>query len=115
MALGVQTAAAGPADVVEYDTTVTLHLHDHARFYYWLRAEGTECDGARHVVLFKRRPGPNRKLGSDRFRFGTDRRDAVKIAREHGMTVVYARVRREVHDEFVCGGDRSELHDDRPR
>ena len=119
MALGAQPAAAGPADVVKYDTKLTLGLHVHQRFYYWLRAEGTECELGRRVVLFLRRPGADRKLGTDRSgpdRFGPHRLyGGVIIAKEHRVTVVYAKVRREVHDEFVCGRDRSQLHDDRPR
>ena len=114
MALGAQTTAAAP-DVVKYNTKLTLRLHNHDRFIYWVQSEGRKCERGRRVVLFKVRPGPDRKLGTARseHRSGPRRGEAVITARPHGETVVYTKVRREVHDEFVCGGDRSEVHDDR--
>ena len=70
----------------------------------------------RRVVLFEVRPGADRKLGSARseHRSGPRRGDwEITGAKGFGRDAAYAKVRREVHDEFVCGGDRSELHDDR--
>jgi hypothetical protein len=82
-----------------------------------VQSEGRKCERGRRVVLFEVRPGADRKLGTARseHRSGPRRGEAVITAREQvrDETVVYAKVRREVHDEFVCDGDRSELHDDR--
>jgi hypothetical protein len=114
MALGAQTATAGP-EVVKYDTKVTLRLHDHERFIYWVQSKGRKCERGRRVVLFQVRPGADRKVGAARseHRSGPRRGEAVITAREGGAPVWYAKVSREVHDGFVCGGDRSEVHDDR--
>jgi hypothetical protein len=113
MALGAQVAAPAQA-VVKYDTKVTLRLHSHERFIYWVQSRGSTCERGRRVVLFEVRPGGDSKLGTARSKYRSGRSaDAVIIAKKAGDDVVYAEVRREVHDEFVCGGDRSELHDDR--
>jgi hypothetical protein len=114
MALGAQTAAPAQA-VVKYDTKVTLRLHDHDRFIYWVQSKGSTCERGRRVTLFRQEPGADRKLGTARSKYRSGRwADAVITARKKPRDVVYAKVQREVHDEFVCGGDRSELHDDRP-
>jgi hypothetical protein len=111
MAHGAQTGAAA-TDVVEYDTKLTLRGHDHDRFIYWVQSKDRKCERGRQVVLFEVRPGADRKLATARSKYRSGRSaDAVMTAREpRGDYVVYAKVRREVHDEFVCGGDRSELH-----
>jgi hypothetical protein len=114
MALGAQTAA--PQAVVKYDTKVTLRIHDRERFIYWVESKGSTCERGRRVDLFEVRPGADRKLGTARSKYRSGHSaDAVITAKGWGRDdVVYAKVQREVHDEFVCGGDRSELHDDRP-
>ena len=115
--LGAQTTAAAPK-VVKYDTKVTLRAHAprNDRFIYWVQSESRKCERGRPVVLFQVRPGPDRKLDSARSELGSGPRrgEAVLTAElTIDQTVVYAKVSREVHDEFVCGGDRSEVHDDR--
>jgi hypothetical protein len=114
MALGAQTATAAP-EIVKYDTKLTLRLHNHDRFIYWVQSERRKCERGRRVVLFQVRPGADRKVGTARseHRSGPRRGEAVITARKGGAPAWYAKVSREVHDEFVCGGDRSELHDDR--
>ena len=116
MALGAQTAAPAQA-VVKYDTKVTLGLHDHDRFTYWVQSKVKKaCERGRRVDLFAVRPGADRRVGTARskYRHGRARgANAVITARKGGRGAWYAKVRREVHDQFVCGGDRSELHDDR--
>ena len=112
MALGAQTAAPAQA-VVKYDTKVTLRLHDHDRFIYWVESKGSTCERGRRVTLIRQEPGADRKLGTARSKYRSGRSaDAVITARKKPNDVVYAKVRREVHDEFVCGGDRSEPHTD---
>jgi hypothetical protein len=115
MALGAQTAAAAP-DVVKYDTKLTLIFHKgdcrclHPdRFIYRVQSAGRKCELGRPVVLFEVRPGADRKLGTARseHRSGPRRGDAVIDAREPRGDVFYAKVRREVHDEFVCRAERS--------
>ena len=113
MALGAQTAAPAQA-VVKYDTELTLRLHDRDTFIYWVESKGSTCERGRRVDLFAVRPGADRRVGTARSKYRSGRSaNAVITARKGGRGAWYARVRREVHDEFVCGGDRSELHDDR--
>jgi len=114
MALGAQPATAVP----KYDTKVTLKLHDHGRWWYWVQSEGgKKCERGRRVVLFEVWPGADRKLGSARSKYSSEFRKGVAFIRarkeRREQTVVYAKVLREVHDKFVCGRDRSELDDHR--
>jgi hypothetical protein len=115
MTLGAQTTTAAP-NVVKYDTKLILRIHNHDRFIYWVKSEARKCERGRRVVLFEARPGTDRKLGSARSEHRSEPRrgETVITAPEPRGDVVYAKVSREVHDEFVCDGDRSELHDDRP-
>ena len=115
MALGAQPATALP----KYETQLAFELHDHGRWWYSLQSErGKKCERGRRVVLFEVWPGADRKLGSARSKYRSGLRQgevlirARKERRDH--TLVYAQVRREVHDKFVCGGDRSEVDDHRP-
>ena len=121
MGFGVQTTAAAP-EVVKYDTKLTLRLHtagraddNHDRFIYRVQSELGKCERGQRVVLFQVRPGADRKVGAARsgHRSGPRRGEAVITARGGGAPVWYAKVSREVHDEFVCRGARSQLHDDR--
>jgi hypothetical protein len=119
MALGAQTAAA----VVKYDTELTIGgegspartlIHgsvlsdsDHNPGYEWTNAV-RKCMEGRRVVLFKRRPGADRRLGSDRSH--VSRHDAhgyweVRIHRDIGFRV-WAKVKPKVRDRFVCRADR---------
>jgi hypothetical protein len=112
MALGAQTASAG---VHKYDTWLTLRLHQSEKFRYWVQSEGGKvCERGRRVVLFEVRPGADRRLGTARSKYSPRRRRGVALIRARKESlVVYAKVRREVHDEFVCRADRSKVHDDR--
>jgi hypothetical protein len=63
----------------------------------------------RRVILFKQRPGADRRLATLRsqFRPHYGRGDWGMPRVRHGHDRVYAKVTPRVHDEFVCGGDRS--------
>ena len=115
MALGAQTAAAAP-DVVKYRTEVTISLGRAGLYHGEVRSEVRKCMGGRRVILFKVRPGPDRKLGTARRTqleggaYGTPRAPwgvvvGFPTAGQHGE---YAKVQREVGDGFVCRADRSE-------
>ena len=86
--------------------------------WYWVQSEGGKCERGRQVVLFEVRPGADRKLGSARSKYRSGLRQGLVVIRarkeRRDETVVYAQVRPEVHDKFVCGGDRSEVDDHRP-
>jgi hypothetical protein len=98
MALGAQTAAA-PSDVVKYDTKLTIAKVPHCcRYYGDVKSEVKKCRDGRRVVLFRQ----GRKVGTARShengRWGLD---------DRGPGRWYAKVRREVHDGFVCKKDRT--------
>jgi hypothetical protein len=118
-----QTAAEAPA-VVKYDTTLTI-THEAGNPAGWhgrLLTDRKECMGGRRVILFKRQPGADRKLGTDRSLFdphawitgtlpqavpvyGPAGQWGVKPAPLDGR--VYARVSPKVGDGFLCRADRS--------
>ena len=121
MALGAQTATA---EVVKYRTYLSI-THDQGGFHGKVMSDrdrkpgynpvhaSRTCMEGRRVTVFKQRPGADRKLATRRSRF--------EARFEHGIwgyprlvhgprdsqARVYAKVRREVHDEFVCRGDRA--------
>ena len=112
MALGAQTAAAAPG-VVKYDTKVTLSLQ---RPCHVFRRAATQRSGSASVGdgWSCSRCGPGRIASSALPEAQVQRparrwRVSVLPRGLQGGDVVYAKVRREVHDEFVCRGDRSEL------
>ena len=66
MALGAQTGAAASEGVVSYGTKVTI-LKDQFILHGRVRSEGgSKCRVGREVILFKKRPGPDRRLGAGR-------------------------------------------------
>jgi hypothetical protein len=111
MALGAQTAAAAP-DVVKYETTVTIIKdgggHGAAYLHGQVESKVRKCMRGRRVVVFMFRPGADQKVGTARTQFGDGvgywERQVEGLPRDFQ---VYAKVRREEHDGFVCGGDRS--------
>jgi hypothetical protein len=122
MALGAQPAAA----VVKYDTELTISV-DRGRLYGgYVRSDRDgfpgfdsanavkKCEQGRRVALFKRRPGPDRKLGTARSVVeGDDAEGKWGVLIPHHVHHVhgrrYAKVRPEKHDRFVCHADRSEI------
>ena len=121
MALGAQTAAAAP-DIVKYRTQLTITTDRGFLYHGWVQSDSDRnpgydpanafrrCMDGRRVVLFKQRPGADRKLATLRSQFRPDYGKGIwgmprAPAASHAQ--VYAKVRREVHDEFVCRGDRS--------
>ncbi len=105
MALGAQSATA----VVEYDTKLTINKERGGLFYGSVRSDVRKCKVGRRVVLFKRRPGADRKLGTDRSGpVGNDRASwQVDLPRGvHGHK--YANVRRKVGDRFMCRSNRAD-------
>ncbi len=114
MALGAQTATAAP-DVVKYDTEVTISK-DMDIVWGVVESKVRNCHKLRRVVLFKQRPGADRKLRTVRsssHQFPSPGRSGWRVSDRsiRGQVqrgdVLYAQVPREVHDEFVCRRDRS--------
>jgi hypothetical protein len=109
MALGAQPAAAVPT----YDTRVTLTHLENDRFYHGrVFSDVAECERKRRVVLFKKRPGADRKLGKDRSFYLQN----TSLPQEWAQwwisggpegRPVYVKVRSKERDQFVCRADRS--------
>jgi hypothetical protein len=123
MALSAQTAAAAPG-VVKYDTELTINKDGGGLYHGSVMSDGDgnpgydpanavwKCMDARRVTLFKRRPGADRRLGTDRSGFRPDYGLGIwgveisqsGLLRDGG---VYAKVRPKVSDRYVCRADRS--------
>jgi hypothetical protein len=66
MALGAQTGAAASEDVVSYGTTLTI-LKDQRTLHGEVKSRGGwKCRVGREVIMFRKLPGPDRKLGATR-------------------------------------------------
>jgi hypothetical protein len=110
MALGALTGAAA-SDVVSYGTELTItHERSTDRGVLWHGGvrSNRKCRVGREVIVFKKRPGPDRKLGADRTTLGASAYNWFAwrvVAPEDGH--VYAKVSPKVGDGFVCRGDRS--------
>jgi hypothetical protein len=118
IALGAQTVipqtAAAASDVVSYDTRLGITherpWHGRTLWHGGLRSNSHQgCGVGREVILFRKRPGPDRKLGADRTTLA-DRLWAWSIkASDRGR--VYAKAMPKVGDGFVCRADRSRTID----
>ena len=113
MALGAQTATAAP-DVVKYDTELTIAVDRAHDYHGHVNSKVMKCKPERRVILFKVRPGADRKLGTARSQPEGERAGVwvwgvvVHFPTEHQHGDVYAKVRRKVpNDRFVCHADRS--------
>jgi hypothetical protein len=112
MALGAQTGTAASEDVVSYGTKVTI-LKDRFILHGRVRSEGgSKCRVGREVILFKKRPGPDRRLGADRS--GPGHGPAffweVHVKNKDIKARLYAKVTPKVGDGFVCRGDTSGMN-----
>ena len=113
MALGAQTTAAGPPDVVEYDTRVTISQYPnrpHRLFHGRVNSALKRCRPGRRVVMFEPRPGADRRLHT-----GLSRRLGVWVfsnSRAHWQgNHVYVLVTRKVGNGYVCRADRSKIYE----
>jgi hypothetical protein len=125
-AVSVIAVPAASAGVRKYDTALTIRQEHPGRFVgtVWSeRVPGADrsnlvkkCMNGRRVILFKQRPGADRKLGADRSsggdpaivssRSGDWQVSAPKGTLHHGDHV-YAKATRKVGNGFVCRADRS--------
>ena len=112
MALGAQTGTAAEG-VVEYNTRLTIY-HDQSFLHGVVRSEVRRCTEGREVIVFRKRPGPDRKLGATR--------SGPQQAPSHNWYIgvkalvgkgklgrVYAKVTPKVGDGFVCRADYSHV------
>ena len=113
MALGAQTGTAASEGVVGYKTTLTI-FQDGAQLHGEVKSGVRECWQGREVIVFRKRPGPDRKLGATRS--GPQARSHnwrvhVKVGKEKPRTPplgdAYAKVTPKLGDGFVCRADTS--------
>jgi hypothetical protein len=83
------------------NTKVTIAKDRGFLYHGSVKSEAKECMDGRRVILFKQ----GRKVGTTRADFGG--REGVWGLQGPRGRGWYAKVRREVHDEFVCRGDRT--------
>ena len=123
MALGAQTAAAAP-EVVKYRTQLTITMDRGFLYHGWVKSDSDRkpgydpanaarnCMEGRRVTVFEQRPGADRRFATARSQFRPDRYGwgmwGMSGGPREDQGRVYAKVRREVHDDFVCRGDRSD-------
>ena len=127
MALGAQTGAAASEDVVSYRSKVTIFRTTSGIWGGRIqtcsaipRTPLTDCKptgprGARkcavgrEVIVFRKRPGPDRKLGADRSTLHWERGhlQGEWWVRAPARGRVYAKVTPKVGDGFVCRADYS--------
>jgi hypothetical protein len=115
-------AAAALAGVHKYDTRLTIARGGGGFvFDVWhgeVKSERGKCQRERRVVLFKQRPGADRKLGTARSAgAGPDEGSwSLDLHRENLAEVAqvdkgkYAKVRRESGNGYVCRADRAPNH-----
>jgi hypothetical protein len=71
-----------------------------------------KCMEGRRVIVFKQRPGADRRLGTERSEFEPRYGQGhwwLVLDRNYGHRV-YAKVTPKVGDRFVCRADRSAFH-----
>jgi hypothetical protein len=113
MALGAQTGAQVP-DVVSYGTKVTIFQDRSAPreiLHGEVKSRFRKCRVGRKVIVFKKRPGPDRKLGATRS--GPQARSHNWLVHVKGATHgsrVYAKATPMVGDGFVCRPGSSGVH-----
>lgn len=98
MALGAQTTAAAPK-VVKYDTSLETGHKEHTVYHGRVASKVSKCERGRRVVLYKKQPGADRKVGHDRT--GKDRLWSF-ASRDQSRGQAYAKATRERHKGFVC-------------
>jgi len=104
------TAGAARAEVEKFDSRATIGIAV-PLYHGKVKADAPKCVRNRRVVLFERRSGPDRKVGTDR----TNRRGRwkVKVAVDElePQDRFYAKARRKLNivsgDGYVCRADRS--------
>lgn len=104
----VAAFAAAPADAgqtLTFSTVATISRN--APYFHGRTHSGTVCQRNRRVKLFKKRSGPDRKLGARR----SNRRGRWKISARPRRGKYYVKVkaatRRRSGTTYVCRRDRS--------
>ena len=118
MALGAQTGAAASEGVVSYGTKLTIYK-DYGELHGEVNSKVRKCTEGREVILFRKRPGPDRKLGATTSGPQWEShnwRVSVKGLKTSGSPVgrVYAKATPKVGDGFKCSPGYSRVVVDCP-
>ena len=118
MALGAQTGAAASEGVVSYGTKLTI-FKDGTELHGEVNSKVRKCAEGREVILFRKRPGPDRKLGATTSGPQWEShnwRVRVKGLKKWSSPVgrVYAKATPKVGDGFVCRAGHSRVAVDCP-
>jgi hypothetical protein len=97
-------AAAAFAGVHRYNTELTGTFEADV-YHGQVKSKAGKCERGRRVVLFKQRPGADRKVGADR----SDRRGNWLVDPRGGGRF-YAKVREKSGNGYVCRADRAPEH-----
>lgn len=116
VAVAVIAVPAAAAGVRKYDTEVTIAKDGFGQHEVLVHgsviSEGKKCELARRWVLFKARPGADRKLyaGLSAYSGGSDAAWGAGVPKVflHRGVRLYAKVRRKSGHGYVCRADRSE-------
>jgi hypothetical protein len=100
--IAVPAASAG---VRKYDTEVTITKDRGFLYHGVVNSEVRKCVRGRRVILLKKRPGEDRKVGHAR----SNRKGFWGFISERSGGRFYAKVTREVKDGDVCLADRSPI------
>ena len=97
VAVSVIAVPAASAGVVKYDTSLQSGHTERCCYHGRVASKVKKCERGRRVVLYKQRPGADRKV--DHVRTGTD---AWWSFAKRGRGDFYAKATRERHKGFVC-------------
>jgi hypothetical protein len=108
VAVSVIAVPAASAGVHKHDTELTIGREAGPFFHGFVKSQVRKCERGRQVILFKKRPGADRKLGTARIhRHNLDRGDWGLHLDHQPNGRVYAKVTPKVRDRYVCRADRS--------
>ena len=113
VAVAVIAVPAAAAGVHKYHTNVTINHEggapDPILWHGWVKSEVGGCERGRRVILFKQRPGADRRVGAARRLQGWGQGAWGLHAQPDGRA--YVKVKRKVrNDGDVCLADRSPTH-----
>lgn len=110
LALAIPIALVGTGAVADvFDSEVSIRYNDDNGVFKGRVDSTPECEGDRRVVLFKARPGDDKRVGSD----VTNRRGKWRIEKNHANGTYYVKVKPTTLPGYDsapgdrCAGDRS--------
>jgi hypothetical protein len=110
LVLAIPIALVGSGAVADvFDSEVSIRYNDNRGVFKGRVDSTSECEGDRRVVLFRVRPGEDKRVGSDT----TSARGRWRIEKDNANGTFYVKVRRAALAGYGttpgdrCAGDRS--------